>query len=116
MSDPTSPQLPQVPTPTPRSRISGLGIAAIVLAVVAVLPTVVVLIIASTPDQGLYALLVVATVPFAFVIALLGLILGIGGIVHARSRALSLIVPVIGAASATAVFVSVTLVMLLFFL
>lgn len=75
----------------------GWGIAAVVIGVLAVIPTIVVLIIAATvsPDFGWFSLV---TIPGTAIGGVLGALAGVVGIVYARLRRRAYAWPIAGIA------------------
>ena len=82
-------------SPLPRRRAFGCGVAATAVALVGILPTVIVFVLAGTADPN-YGWLLFVTLPLALLFGGIALILGIIGLVFARTDRSGFAWPVVG--------------------
>ncbi|WP_149083602.1 MULTISPECIES: hypothetical protein [Microbacterium] len=82
-------------SPLPRRRAFGCGVAATAVALVGILPTVIVFVLAGTADPN-YGWLLFVTLPLAVLFGGIALILGIIGLVFARTDRSGYRWPVVG--------------------
>lgn len=82
-------------SPLPRRRAFGCGVAATAVALVGILPTVIVFVLAGTADPN-YGWLLFVTLPLAVLFGGIALILGIIGLVFARTDRSGYGWPVVG--------------------
>ena len=85
----------QIP-PLPRRRAFGCGVAATVAALVGILPTAIVFVLAATADPN-YGWLLFLTLPLAVLFGGIALVLGVIGLVFARADGGGYAWPVVGA-------------------
>lgn len=83
------------PSPPRRRRALGCGIAATAVALVGVLPTAIVFVLGSTVDPN-YGWLLFLTLPIAVFLGAIGVVVGIVGIVLARTDGGGYAWPVVG--------------------
>lgn len=83
------------PPPPRRRRALGCGIAATALAVIGIMPTAIVAILAATADPN-YAWLAFITLPIAVLFGAIAVVLGIIGLVFARTDRGGYAWPVVG--------------------
>jgi len=81
--------------PSPRRRAFGCGVAATVVALVGILPTAIVFVLAGTADPN-YGWLLFLTLPLAVLFGGTALILGVIGLVFARADRVGYAWPVAG--------------------
>lgn len=84
-------------TPVPRTRrVSGFGIASLILCAVAVLPVVAIILIGLLPDMMAIYWLLIVVLPFAVFAGGVAVLLGVVGIILAARARASLVLPIVG--------------------